>query len=211
MNAVFYHGWGFDSAIWTGISELLSAWRMSCVDRGYFGDSRPPLEDGPCLSVTHSFGTMLALREPPPRCIGIVAINGFDRFAANGTSPGIHPRVLKRMTDRFESDPETVLREFRQRCGCDAHFPAIDTQALGKDLRNLAALDCSALDTARNLPILSLQGDADPILHHAMREAVFAQANRVERRTIPDGGHLLPLTEPEECARAIQEFARTLV
>jgi len=210
MKALFYHGWGFDSSIWDGISGLLPQWPIDFVDRGYFGLAKIAAVDAPCIAVTHSFGTMLALQQPPPQCVGIVALNGFDRFVASDAFPGVHPRIMRRMTDRFANDPKTVLREYRQRCGCDVPFPAIDSQVLGQDLRDLATLDCSALETTRNLPILSLQGDTDPILPPAMREMVFARSGRIERRTVPCSGHLLPMTHPEQCARTIREFAKVL-
>ena len=210
LTVLFIHGWGFDAGIWSGITRLLADWPVLHFDRGYFGAPQTPSPEGPCLVVTHSFGTMLALRDPPPHCIGILAINGFDRFFAKPGAPGVHPRILKRMIGQFEKEPEEVLREFRNRCGCDAPFTLCDGQLLGEDLQQLATMDGTALCAGIELPILSLQSETDPILPQAMRDNVFAGATRLERKTLAGGGHLLPLTEPEACARAIREFAGTI-
>ncbi|MCB2076565.1 MAG: alpha/beta fold hydrolase [Novosphingobium sp.] len=206
MTALFYHGWGFDHSIWNKVVGQLEGWRALFVDRGYFGQARRPVPDGPNLVVAHSFGTMLALHDPPQGCVGIVAINGFDRFVADSASPGVHPRILRRMADRFEGDPLSVLREFRGRCGCETSPPHPDKDALGEDLHLLATMDCRDDTAATPLPILSLQGDADPILPEAMRDTIFGRAHRIERRTVAGGGHLLPLTDPAACCKAIREI-----
>jgi len=210
VTALFIHGWGFDSGIWDRIVPLLPGWTTLRYDRGYFGAAQAPSPDGPCIAVTHSFGTMLALTDPPAGCIGILAINGFDRFIARTDSPGVQPRVLERMIGRFEKEPEATLQEFRHRCGSDASFPACDTKKLGADLRHMAEMDCTRESALAQLPILSLQGEADRILPAAMREAVFSCAGQLERKTLSGNGHLLPLTAPQACASTIREFARVL-
>ncbi|MCB2059330.1 MAG: alpha/beta hydrolase [Novosphingobium sp.] len=206
MTIFFVHGWGFNSAIWDSISELLPDWPKLKLDRGYFGAPRTPVPETPCIAVTHSFGTMLALADPPPHCIGLIAVNGFDRFVAHSGSPGVHRRVLKRMIGQFETEPEAVLREFRNRCGCCAPFTLGNVDLLGNDLQDLANIDYSQYCARIELPVLSLQGDADPILPKAMCDNVFSGVHRLERLTL-GGGHLLPLTEPVACASAIREFA----
>lgn len=210
LTAVFFHGWGFDSGIWDRVSRLLGDWPALYFDRGYFGAPGAPVADGPCIAVTHSFGTMLALRDPPAHCAGILAINGFDRFVAAPGSPGVPGRIVERMTARFDEEPEAVLHEFRRRCGWESPFTLRSAQVLGEDLRRLATMDCTAISTRTELPILSLQGSADPILPEAMRAAVFAKTRGIQRATIAKGGHLLPLTEPEACARAIRDFAEVI-
>lgn len=209
LTAILYHGWGFDGGIWAGMAKNLPDWRLLAQDRGYFGSPRMPVPEGPCIAVTHSFGTMLALHEPPPGCIGILAINGFDRFTANPETAGVQGRIVERMIVRFEREPETVLREFRDRCGCAAPFVIGDASRLEQDLRLLAEMDCTRQAAETALPILLLQGDADPILPPAMRQTVFGGAKRLERRTL-SGGHLLPLGAPEICAGMLREFAEGL-
>ncbi len=200
MKLLFAHGWGFDGSVWTPLSRLLADLPQAIDDRGYFGSARIMSVDGPCLAVTHSFGAMRVLAAPPPGLVGIVAINGFDRFSARPDRPGVPIRVIDRMVRRFGEDPRAVLGEFRRQCGAEAHFDEIDATLLHGDLLRLRDEE-AALPT---VPILSLQGGHDPILPEAMRAQVFPQA-AVRRIECEAGGHLLPLEAPEFCAEIVRE------
>lgn len=199
MKLLFAHGWGFDRHFWAPLTALLPEWVHAVDDRGYFGAAHEPVVAGPCIAVTHSFGTMRLLASPPPSLAGIVAINGFERFTAAPGRPGIPVRVLDRMLRRFEADPRGVLAEFRRTCGSAQDFGEIDAEALAADLLRLRG-DAPPLP---DVPVLALHGGADPLLPPEMRAATFAgaQVRRIEHET---GGHLLPLEAPQLCAAAIR-------
>ena len=201
----FHHGWGFAANFWDEVVRLLPEWRTERDDRGYFGQAKTLESDEPHLAVAHSFGAMRVLLGGPARCLGLVAINGFDRFAARSGEPGIAPRVLDRMIARFDDAPDAVCGDFRRRCGSAAPFGPVAPAPLREDLVALRDLD---LTNARpGYPILALQGAQDAILPPAMRDNAFAAAPHVMRMTHPTGGHLLPLTEPVHCAAAIRLLA----
>lgn len=202
MKLLFAHGWGFDRNFWRPLAALLPEWEQFSDDRGYFGapGSSPALSAGPVLAVTHSFGTVRVLADPPPGLAGIVAINGFESF-----TPGVPARVVDRMLRRFASDPRGVLADFRRTCGCDEPFGAIDPEPLQADLRRLRD-DRPPLPV---VPVVTVQGARDPILPAQMRSTVFAGC-AVRRAELPDAGHLLPLEAPELCASAIREAAEAL-
>lgn len=208
MRLVFVHGWGFDSSIWDKLAPSFSDY--SLCDRGYFNSPADPEAGGDFIAVTHSFGTMRLLASLPAGCRGIAAINGFDRFTATGGFPGALPRMVDRMISRFGDAPEAVLADFRKRCGCDAPFGPIDAALLLEDLETLRDGDCRSQAARCGLPILSLQGARDPILPGAMHAAVFAGANRCERRTLQSGGHLLPRRDAATCIDAISAFMEQL-
>ena len=194
MKLLFAHGWGFDRHFWAPLAALLREWEHVFDDRGYFGAPEKVVPATPCLAIAHSFGTMRVLAEPPPGLVGLVAINGFERFTGEARVP---IRVVDRMLRRFASDPRAVLAEFRRTCGCDGPFGAIDPEPLHADLLRLR--DEQAPPPA--VPAAMLHGANDPILPAAMRSGTMEH---------PAAGHLLPLEDPEFCARAVRDMAARL-
>lgn len=205
MKLLFAHGWGFDRTFWTPLAHLLSDLPVEIDDRGYFGRPEALTVDGPCLAITHSFGTMRVLADPPEGLVGVLAINGFERFSARPGHPGVPVRVLDRMLRRFGEDPRAVLAEFRRQCGADADFGEIDARLLHGDLVRLRDEEAPI----SSVVIVSLQAANDPLLPEAMRTQAFgnASARRIECAT---GGHLLPLEAPEFCAQAVRETIEAL-
>lgn len=203
MKLLFAHGWGFDRHFWQPLAALLGQWPQVIDDRGYFGAPASPIVEGPCVAVTHSFGTMRVLAAPPAGLAGIVAINGFDRFVADEGKPGVPQRVLDRMVLRFETQPEKVLSDFRRLCGCEEPFGTIDAAALKADLLRLRATDHSPT----TVPIVTLHGERDPLLPADMRATTLPRADRIE---LPDGGHLLPVENPHACAAAVRDMMAAL-
>ena len=210
MNLHLLHGWSFDAGFWSGVVELLSGARIQLFDRGYFHAPAPLRDDGPHVAITHSFGSMIALAAPSPQCLGMVAINGFDGFAARPDRPGVAPRVIDRMVARFDEAPAAVLDGFRLACKADAVAAVFDPLPLRQDLIALRDLDCRSASASWDKPILSIQSANDPIMPAAMRGKVFAGARQIERVEHPSGGHLLPRTDAEFCARHIRAFVDNL-
>jgi len=211
LSLLFCHGWGFDASEWDPLAALLPEFPQARDDAGYFGTPVAPHVPAPVVAVTHSFGTMRLLAAPPPGLVGLVAIAGFDRFTAAEGFPGMQRRFVDRMVSAVAQAPETVLADFRDRCGSDAPVPAaIDAARLQSDLVALRDDDRRMAAMMLGLPVLSLQAGADPILSVAMRETVFANVPGVMRRTHPSAGHLLASQEPGWCAEAIRAFAGTL-
>lgn len=207
VTLLFLHGWGFGSEIWDAVVEGLGDMPHAFSERGYFAPPTDTRPDAPVIAMAHSFGTMRLLADPPPQCRAIVAVNGFDRFAATDDFPGVACRVVDRMAVRFDEEPERTLADFRLRCGANAPAGAIAGGALASDLAALRQDDCREQAAAFAGPILSLQGTDDPLLPPAMRDAVFAAAPRVERLTVAGGGHLLPLSHPDVCIRHVRALA----
>jgi len=198
MRLLFLHGWGFDANLWDGVRAALPEFATVAWDRGYFGAVSAEPVPKPLIAVGHSLGAMLLAGALPEGCVGLVAINGFDRFAGEGAVP---PRVVERMRRRFDEAPAEVLADFRARCGGDAPPAIHNTETLAADLATLAQGDQR---DAAQVPTLVLHGSADPLLPEPMREAVFVGA---PRETLAEGGHLMPLTHPDWCAARIRAFA----
>ncbi len=200
---LFVHGWGFDASFWHPVIAHLPELDCRTEDRGYFGAPDKTAPDGPHIVVAHSFGAMRMLAAPPDDCRGMLAINGFDRFATREGAPGVRIRVLDRMIARLASDPAAVVRDFRTRCGTDAPFGQPDVPRLKADLETLRDADCTGANANWAVPLISLHGANDPLLPAAMRETAFSACPDLTRDTIQDGGHLLPMTHRAYCAAAI--------
>ena len=209
MKLLFLHGWAFGADLWHAVTPLLDH-ECLVADRGYFGASAWPRANGPTVVVAHSLGAMLALRDLPEQCRGLVAVNGFDSFAALADRPGVSARVLERMLVRFEEAPERVVADFRRNAGGEEAPAIADRALLREDLAFLRDGDCRAPTRAADFPVLSLQGGCDAIVPPALRECAFEGAADLRRAICAEGGHLLPLTHPRTCADAIAGFVAGL-
>lgn len=207
LTLLFLHGWAFDRSLWRDVIARLAPFRCVAADRGYFGEPVTPETDGPVVVVAHSLGAMIALLNPPGDCRGLVAINGFDRFIAGPNHPGVGGRIVDRMLDRLAAEPDQVVCDFRRRCGEDEVSEAINAERLQADLQFLRDGDCRTQAAVAPFSILSLHGACDPILPPSLRSAAFAGSARLETATCQDGGHLLPLTHADWCARMIEQFS----
>lgn len=187
----------------------LDGFRCIAADRGYFGTAVEPSVEAAC-AVGHSLGGLHLLQALPRGCRGVVIINGFDRFAAMDGRPGVPSRIIDRMLTRFAQHPLEVVTDFRARCGAPPPPETLNAARLGADLRLLRYADARTASAALALPVLLLQGGQDPILPAELRENSFAETGNVRRETLPDGGHLLPLSHPRWCAERIRAFAEGL-
>ncbi len=202
------HGWGCDATIWNGLRAELDRFDTFVVERGYLGacPAWPAVPAG-AVAVGHSAGLLDLLADLPPGCAGVVAINGFTRFAEAADFPsGTPQRVLDRMARRLADDPDGTLRAFRDRCGLPP-LPAPSPgggarrDRLRDGLAELATQDRRA--DARGLRLLALAAAADPIVTPAMTRACFAELDTAWH---PGDSHVLPLADPSWCAAMLRRF-----
>lgn len=206
MRIAFLHGWSGDRDLWGQLIPQLPEFDCLADDRGYFGN---PAEIAAAdIVVAHSFGTMRALSSPPTGMRALVAINGFDCFAARPDfAQGVPPRVLDRMQARLAADPRAAVAEFRTRCGALPPKCAPDPAPLAEDLARLRTADLRGRWSG---PLLVIHGAQDPIVPLPLQAATFADRPDAERIILPDHGHLAPLTAAISCAAAIRAFAAQL-
>lgn len=203
------HGWGYDASLWREVVPLLTGFDVEVCDLGFFGAPRLPTAcDAPRIAVGHSLGALwwLAMSDLP--WTQLVAINAFPRFTAAADFPhGVAPRVLERMRKRFAVAPAAVLADFQATCGGTGPGLPDDTRTLEQGLATLGDIDARQQWDARATDIRLLAGRRDAIVPTALTEDVAAALPQEHLRWIDDGGHLLPLTHPAECAAFIRETA----
>jgi len=207
MKLVFMHGWSFDASFWHPVCHALGQCDMTLLERGYSG-ARPftTLPDQPFVLVTHSAGTLWALRHSLPQCRKIIAFNGFARFSQADDFPqGLSIRVLTRMRTRLaRTTNETVMqfrRQFTPFIPCPPH---LDLPVLDEGLVELMEGDGRATAHSLGRSLMAIHGTDDELVSGAMHEASFPDATRL----IFEGGHLLPFTAPHQCAAIISNALR---
>ena len=211
MHFVLVHGWGFDARFWTPLVARLQNASVTRVDLGFIGrvfggNVSEASSDWPedAIVAGHSLGVSWLLKEGAKRCKGFVSMQGFDRFCPH--VPEARVAALKRGLDR---DPAGTMQAFWRSCGVSdfAATPALNVARLREGLDWLMHWDERAAKKALECPMLILAARDDAIVPSAMTEAVWA-----ERKILwsPSGGHVLPLSHPDWCARHVLEFANSL-
>lgn len=204
---LFAHGWSWDAGIWDAVRAAMPDAQTAVIERGYLGTvpSWPTVPAG-YIGVGHSAGLLDLLGNRPPGCGGLVAINGFTCFSQAPDFPfGMPTRVLDRMLLRLEADPAATVSAFRTRCGAaDGFSGMLQPDRLEQGLRALRDDDGRTGAALSELRLLALAGRHDPIVSPDLTAASFDPG---AIRWNENAGHLLPLTDPNWCARQLMEFA----
>ncbi|MBF0191308.1 MAG: alpha/beta hydrolase [Magnetococcales bacterium] len=211
------HGWGFGAGVWRPVRRALSDLTVQTLDLGFHGAPAltiPP--HAPFIAVGHSLGFLWLTRQLDhpdfaARCRGLMAINGFCRFARAPDYPlGVAGRILERMATRLQEDPQEVLSVFQRQGGLDQPIPlpaTLNPEALAQGLTWLAEWDTRPILARWSKPLRVLASADDRVVTPEMTRAQFAAFQPDPIQWLPDGGHLLPLTRPEWCASMITTLA----
>ncbi len=204
-TVVMVHGWGYDASLWDGVrAQLAPALRVATIDLGFYAAASPALTfTGSVIAVGHSLGVLWWLAQADIPWRRLLSINGFPRFTATDDFPGVAPRLLSRMQTQFARDPAAVLADFHARCGGHAPVGAPDIERLASGLDWLAEWDGRAVLASRFDDVAALANPDDPIVPQPLSQAAFGASCEWVNTT----GHLLPLTHPALCARAIERLA----
>jgi pimeloyl-[acyl-carrier protein] methyl ester esterase len=210
MRFVFVHGWGFDAGVWEGVAAHLAGHELSFVDLGFLGANAEVGQSWPegAIAVGHSLGTLWLLRAteeggaPPLRAL--VSIQGFDRFC-----PYVPRARVASMRRELRRDAASTLQNFWDACGSEPFSDpvSLNTERLDEGLTWLMEWDARTAKERLAYPILALAARDDRIVPQPMSEAIWGGG---EMRWSEGGGHVLPLTRPDWCARHVRDYARDL-
>lgn len=174
------------------------------VDCGYYGaPSTPFLPSGPYWVIGHSAGVMSFLAQELPACCGGISVNGFATFCAKTDFPsGVPARFITRMMRRLESNPIETIKAFRHMCQDHiSHKPiSPDTDRLLSGLEQLLHNDHRSYILHWQGRLHSIVGAKDPLF-----PAQKPVPSSVTHHTL-NGGHILPLSHPIECATLIKDI-----
>ena len=199
----FVHGWGGTPGLWDDLSTNLPANDSHRIDLGFIGTQQNLLNGfpAPSIYVTHSLGTMWALKKRPANMKALIAINGFSCFQ-NFTSD----RVLHAMQAQLQRNPEAQMQEFWKTCNLPS-YAELNVARLQEGLEWLASWNAKPELEALTCPVLALAGDNDPILPIDKMKNEWAGFDLHIRE---GGDHALPLSHPQWCAKHIEEFLNEL-
>lgn len=197
-NITYIHGWGGEARFWDVLRGHLPPHQTHLIDLGY--RNAPVLDvaaETNGIYVTHSLGTMWALRHHANNIGTLIVINGFHSFR-----DFVSPVTLRAMKRGVQQNPQTQMSAFFKQ----ADLP--EALCNWKQPELVTGLDMLAQDTyAEQLSsikgkIIILAGENDQIIspEHMQKQWLGYDVKICEK-----GGHALPLTHPQWCAAHIIE------
>jgi pimeloyl-ACP methyl ester carboxylesterase len=198
----FVPGWGSGPGFWKKMLTLFEDHAVSHVDLGFTGSlgHKPESYDflKPSIYVTHSLGTMWALKKHSPNIRALITINGFHCFRHF-----ICERTLRAMKERLKRNPVTRMVEFWEKCGISPANSGLNPERLQEGLEWLISWNAGRELSSLSCPVLVLAGGADPILPLPLMRWEW---NGYNFHVQKNGGHALPWTDAPWCAGKIREF-----
>lgn len=218
---IFQHGWAFDSTAWNGWRAALNTSRpdVTCLigERGYFGLPKlaPQFSNRATQKIlmTHSLGLHLIGDELLANCDELYILNGFLHFhPTNQTSKKRSQRVLRMMTEKMTTDPESVLNDFWRNCYSPwiGSTPLVrpvgfETNLLVEDLQILDkhTVDVDALQQITTVVLLS--AGADQVVRRETAAELAEAIPSAVSITVPHVSHAFPLTHVETCVQFLNQ------
>lgn len=215
-RVLMVHGWALGPWIWQPLVDALSLSAPHCefrrVDLGFWGALQEQAGDYD-LAIGHSLGLLWLLNSDKHRFRKLIAINGFTRFARNERfRQGIPGRVIDRMKANLGREPLAQLTAFWDNSGLppsDRPADEGDFQQLNWGLDALKTWDgreqwSQALADLEDWMVVAATGDR--IVPAGLTRACFTSGGI---QWIDSDSHLLPLSEPQQCASLLLPLIET--
>ncbi len=192
-----------DSRVWDSLAAHFSEEKLHFIDLGFVDERKQleiTLETQKSIYITHSLGTLWALKHHSNNIAGLISINGFTNF-----TNFVDERTLITMQKHLKRNPEALMSSFWDNIELPENSRShnLNIEELYKGLDYLINLDAAQELQALQIPILSLQGKKDRLLSNEKMEKELLNANININK---DGGHILPISHTKWCANKIREF-----
>lgn len=196
MRIVFVHGWGLAPNFWDALTPSFSEHECGFIDLGFLGKENLDAA-GPTIYITHSLGTLWALKNCAENMQGLVSINGFSSFRRFASKD-----ALAEMQKSLKENPRAHMADFWQGIGAESS-DKMNADRLAEGLDWLATWNVRAELKALPCPVLSLAGAQDNILPLPQMQKEWAGQGMA---VCENGGHMLPMSHPDWCAQQIKGF-----
>ena len=198
VNITYIHGWGGEAGFWKELRAHLPSHHSQLIDLGYRNE--PVLHvpsETKSIYITHSLGTMWALRHCINKIGRLIVINGFHSFR-----DFTNPVALRAMKRGIKQNPQVQMSEFFKQAGlpeayCDWNQPEL---MKGLDMLMHDTYKEQLLNIKERIVILAGQNDLIISPEHMRKQWLGYDVKICEK-----GGHALPLTHPKWCAAYIIE------
>lgn len=205
VEALFFHGWGFDQELWRSWSQKWKGIAPSFGERGYFfKDKKEPLfvhKKSFKIIVTHSLGLHFVKKELLQACDLLVVMGGFIDFVGDDKFRLAQIRAMQR---KLISDPKLVLEDFYALCDVPLALSSLcNSKLLGEELLflNKSRLDLKSFHAVPN--ILIFHGGNDQIVSLKKGQELSKALKNSFFFMIPNAGHFFPL---DLCISEIEKF-----
>ena len=197
MDLVFVHGWGSGPFVWQEMLHDFEACHPRIINMGFLGEEDFTMPEGQFIGVGHSLGGLWLLKHYPDQMSGFVSIASFNSFYDH-----IPSHILTAMKRNIIKDTSSQLKDFWHYAGLDqpGGFKNLNP---GKLLEGLGWLSKWKADIPENLPLKILASRDDHIVPEKMTNNIWGK-HTID--WIDQGGHMLPITQPEWCNKHLKEF-----
>ena len=192
------------SAPWDGRGEIQEVTARIAAD----------LCEGPTDLIGHSFGATVALRIAVGAPDAVRSLTLVEPVLFAAASPASREAESDRLSP-FEAtkDWDGMLRQFLGDWGAAGPIPTEGAKAerLRRQMQMVVGTNDGLMSDRANIlregglegitaPVMLISGQDSPPVVHEIAEALAARLPDVARATIPDAGHMLPMSHPKQFA-----------
>lgn len=197
MKLVFVHGWGSGTFVWKDVIDNFQEHDCHVLNLGFLGDEETSVPEGKFIGIGHSLGGLWLLKHYPEQMQGFISIASFNCFYKH-----IPQQILSKMKKNIAKDITTQLKDFWHHAGLDQP-KGFKNLKPAKLIEGLGWLSTWKANIPSDIPIKVIACHNDHIVPEKMTQDIWGN---YDIKWIEDGGHMLPITQPEWCTDHIKSF-----
>ena len=216
FHLFFINGWGFESNFWKPTCDLLNlkdiVGSAEILDKNSLIKEAPKKIHNNSIFITHSMGLNFFL-EMKVDCLALINFFSAPNFLGYQKDIEKSKKFFDLMLNKFEDEPEKVLRKFFYNCGLhNNYFPQkkIDYKKLKDQLIKLKNDDLVNKFKSLNFKVLSFLSESDRIFQPSLEKFNSLVSKKHTIKFISEANHAYPLNQPKLTAKLIYDFILSL-